>query len=83
MACNSDTIAANACLSEIGRVGSEIELLQIIAQNMANWVVALSPSTLVTPDAIDSRACTSGIGWEQSEVNLLRIITQNLCGMIT
>lgn len=83
MACDTDTISSNACLSEIGRLKDEIELLQVIAQNMANWLQAVSPGADVTPDAISARACASGIGWEQSEVNLYRIIAQNLCGMIS
>lgn len=83
MPCEADAISADACLSQIGMLDNDIKLLQVTAQNMANWLLALDPAADVSPDAISQRACESGIGWEQSDVNLLRLISQNLCSMVT
>jgi len=84
MACpDISVIQAAACVSEIGRVTDEIELLQITAQSALAWAEANNPGEDYSLAEIEARACTSGIGWEQSEVNLLRVISQNLCNMIT
>jgi len=84
MACpDISVIQAAACVSEIGRVTDEIELLQITAQSALAWAQANNPGVDYSLSAIEERACTSGIGWEQSEVNLLRVIAQNLCDRIT
>jgi len=71
-------IAAAACTSGIGKVTNPIQLLQIIAQLSADYLVELVPGTNVTVAAITTRACTSGIGKVTEPQELLRIIAQLL-----
>lgn len=77
MACQLATVQDDACTSGIGKVTDEIQLLQIIAQLLADQVAADGLS--VTPDAIMERACTSGIGKVTAQIQLEQMIAQLLC----
>lgn len=79
MACDVDTVLADACTSGIGNVNDELTQLRLIAQLTAEQLVAAVPGTEITPAAILSRACTSGIGKITDQTVLLQLIAQNLC----
>lgn len=83
MPCDADTIAANACTSEIGKVTDEIALLQLYVQSAANWLLALNPAADISAASIDARACTSGVGKLKDETQLYQLLTSNLCEMVT
>ena len=79
MACDLETVQANACESGIGKVTDEITLLQITVQHAAEWLLSVDPGADVSVSAVFSRACDSGIGKVTDELLLLRIIAQTLC----
>lgn len=80
-ACNLETILNSAGSCQFQCL-TQVQLLQIIAQLSANWLLLVNPSANISLAAIQERACASGIGRLQNEVNLLRIISQNLCNLI-
>lgn len=82
MACDLNTTQLAACVSGIGKLDSQIRLLQVIAQSTADTLEAISPETDVTLDAIQLRACESGIGKMDNPIALLQVIAQNLCSQI-
>lgn len=83
MACELEAVQEAYCESEIGKLDSELQLLVVIAQNLAAAVVALDPAADISPEGILERACESGIGKVDDEVMLLRITAQSLCSAIT
>lgn len=72
-----DNIKAAACTSGIGKLNSEVDLLQTIAQLEADIASSVA-GVDVTPAQIASRACTSGIGKVNDPIVLLQIIAQLL-----
>lgn len=83
MACSASITQTAACTSGIGKETDKILLWQLVAQATANWLVALTPGTEVTPAAIYARACTSGVAKLTDPIQLRRLIAQNLCNQIT
>ena len=77
MPCNIPTVQSAACDSGVGKVSSEIKMLQIIAQSEAA-IVSSSTGAAITPAAISARACASGIAKESNPIRLLQIIAQLL-----
>lgn len=83
MPCDLNTIQDAACESGFGKVEDSTKLLQLIAQNAADWVEVVSPGTDTSVEAISDRACTSGFGKEEDSVKLLQYWAQNVCQNIT
>lgn len=83
MPCELEAIQDAACASGFGKVQDSTKLLQLIAQNAADWVTALSPGTDVSIEAITIRSCESGFGMEQDSVKLQQYWAQNICDTIT
>ncbi len=79
MACTLSVVQESACESGTWKLDSELQLLVVIAQNLAS---ALPAGTDITPEAILERACESGIGRVDDEVMLMRIAAQNLCSLV-
>ena len=77
MPCNANTILA-AGRANFGGLG-RIKLLQLSAQNAANWLHAVDPSADVSVDAILHRACIAGVGCQLNKVKILQEIAENLC----
>ena len=82
MACELSTVQASACISGIGRLDGQVQLLQVIAQSDALLLAEVSPGAEVTLAAIQERACSTGIGRIDNPIVLLQVIAQNLCNQI-
>lgn len=74
MACTVDALLESACESEIGKLSDPIQLLQVIAQLLAD-----ESSEDTSIEAILSRACESGIGKLSDPIQLKQVIAQLLC----
>lgn len=79
MARNIADIQAALCESGIGKVQNPVLLLQLTAQNAANWVKANSPDADISVQAIMARACESGIARVTDQQILLALIATKLC----
>jgi len=67
----------------MGKLTNPVQLLQVIAQNLATTLGDVNPALSTDVNAILARACESGIGKQTDELSLMRIYAQNLCGQIT
>lgn len=74
MACTLESVNTEACTSGIGKLTNEIQLLQVIAQLLAD-----ESSEDTDVDAIMARACESGIGKITDQIQLEQLIAQLLC----
>ena len=79
MACLLEDVQASLCASEIGKVTDPIQLMQIIAQLLADQVFIANPALDVTLAGIQERACTSGIGKVTDPIELLQLAAQSGC----
>lgn len=74
MACTVAAVQDAACESEIGKLSDPIQLLQVIAQLLAD-----ESSEDTSVEAILDRACETGIGKVTNQIQLEQIIAQLLC----
>lgn len=74
MACTVAAVQDAACESEIGKLSDPIQLLQVIAQLLAD-----ESSEDTSVEAILDRACESGIGKLTDRIQLLQVIAQLQC----
>lgn len=80
MACNASTLLASGYAKYGG--ASALQLLQIIAQEVAIWSQRVNPSNSIQAEAVLERACESKIDC-LGMVALEQVIAQNLCNMFT
>lgn len=77
MACNANQLLADG-QANFGTL-SRLELLQVIADLSAQWLVNLSPGSDVSAEAVWGRAISSGIVKSNGNKETLALIAQKLC----
>ena len=80
MACNANQLLADG-MANFGEL-SNVQLLQVIADLTAHWLVHESPAADVSVEAVWGRAISSKVSGVPNRKLLLAAIAQNLCNTL-